>query len=171
LLTKAEIADRVYQLGMAIRDDCRHQQLTLVPVLTGAVIFLADLCRRLEDVNVQIEPVKAGSYTGTESGQLHLDLGLVDPAQIRGRHVLIVEDIVDTGQTMHSLHRELAMYEPLRLEAVSLLVKKGKQRPDCPVHLAHCGFEIEDSYVVGYGLDYEGAYRHLSYITILEEVS
>jgi hypoxanthine phosphoribosyltransferase len=166
LLTKDQVRERVYQLGQEIRP--RYPDgLTVVSILTGSFLFTADLIRRFEDVPVQVELVKALSYRGTTPGELRVDLSLLDPEQIAGRDVLVVDDIVDTGRTLQRVLGEISSLRPRTLAAAAFLRKRGRQQ--VPVPLDHAGFEIDDHFVVGYGLDYFGMYRHLSWVGVLEQ--
>jgi hypoxanthine phosphoribosyltransferase len=169
LLTNKDVRTRVSALGQQIRADYQGGELTVVSVLTGSFIFTADLIRELDGVTVQVELVKAHSYHGTASGPLELDLALVDYRQIAGCDVLLVDDVLDTGQTLHTLVRRLAKHRPRSLKTAAFLRKRGRQRPDFPVQLDYVGFDIDDHFVVGYGLDYYGLYRNLSWVGVLEE--
>src|SRR5262249_21904320 len=136
----------------------------IVGVLTGSLIFLADLVRRL-DLSLRIALIQASSYRGatTTPGQLHVQPELVP--DLRGRHVLLLDDILDTGQTLDYLVRHLAGLGLASLRTAVLLRKRARQKvalePD------YCGFDIPDVFVVGYGLDFNDEYRHLPYIGVL----
>jgi len=136
----------------------------MVGVLTGSLIFLADLIRHL-DLPLRIGLIQASSYRGTATtpGQLHIQPELAP--DVRGRHVLLLDDILDTGQTLGYLVDHLHSLEPLSLKVVVLLRKLGRQQvrvaPD------YCGFDIPDKFVVGYGLDFNDEFRHLPYVAVL----
>ncbi len=138
--------------------------MTIVGVLTGSLIFLADLVRRL-DLPLRIGLIQASSYRGdaTAPGELHVDPGLLP--DVRGRHVLLLDDILDTGQTLAHLVRHLEGLGVASLRVGVLLRKRERQR--VPLEPHYCGFDIPDAFVVGYGLDYNDAYRNLPYLAVL----
>ncbi|HLW68080.1 MAG TPA: hypoxanthine phosphoribosyltransferase [Gemmataceae bacterium] len=142
----------------------RQEPVTIVGVLTGSLIFLSDLIRRL-DLSLKITLIQASSYRGasTRPGKLHIEP--THPPDLKGRHVLLLDDILDTGQTVSKLVPYLQSFEPLSLRVAVLLRKLGRQ--EVPFEPDFCGFEIPDAFVVGYGLDYNDEYRHLPFIGIL----
>jgi hypoxanthine phosphoribosyltransferase len=164
LLPADEIRQRVADLAGQIARDYQGRHLTIVGVLTGCLMFLADLVRHL-DLALRIVLVQASSYRGatTTAGELHVQPELLP--DLRGRDVLLLDDILDTGQTLARLHRHLGTLGLASLRTAVLLRKLGRQQvtfePD------YCGFEIPDAFVVGYGLDYNDEYRHLPYIAVL----
>ena len=165
LLSEDEILRRVQELGQQISNDYRGEEITIVCVLKGAVVFLADLLRSL-DVPTDLDFARISSYgDGTES------TGVVEVLQrpttdIEGRHVLIVDDIVDSGLTLRHLKRSLLVEKPASLKLCVLLNKVGRRIED--VEMDYVGFEIPNEFVVGYGLDYAGRYRGLRYIATLK---
>lgn len=168
LLTADQIQTRVAELARDIAADYPDRPLTIVGVLTGCVMFLADLIRHL-DLRLRIGLIQASSYRGatTTAGPLHIDPALLP--DVRGRHVLLLDDILDTGNTLAKLVEHLKGLEVASIRTAVLLRKKGRQ----VVHLdpEYVGFEIPDAFVVGYGLDYNDEHRHLPYIGVLEEGS
>ena len=148
-----------------IRADAGNNDLHLICVLKGAVMFLADLVRRMNG-GVTIDFMALSSYSGgtTSSGEVRLvkdlDYGL------QGRHVVVVEDIVDTGLTLHYLQEILRARNPKSLRTACLLSKPSRRKIE--VKVDYIGFTIEDRFVVGYGLDYSEKYRNLPYIGILQ---
>jgi hypoxanthine phosphoribosyltransferase len=169
LLSQATIASRVAELGAAITaaypDVARGEaDLVVVGILKGAVVFLADLSRAI-DLPLQLEFMACSSYgDATESsGVVQLTLDLTKP--IEGKHVLIVEDIVDTGLTMKYLLANLQTRRPKSLKLAALLEKPTKNKAG--VKVDHLGFSIEDRFVVGYGLDAAGKYRNLPFVAVV----
>ena len=172
LISREQIAGRLPELAREIEADfaagpgdsaAPEGSLVVVGVLTGAVIFLADLVRELRRPT-ELAFVTASSYGGgTTAGNLSLDLRGLPP--IAGRDVLLVDDIFDTGQTLGRLIERLAEQSPARLLSTVLLRKAIADAPPCP---ARVGFEIPPEFVVGYGLDYGGLYRDLPDIAVLE---
>lgn len=142
----------------------RQEPVTIVGVLTGCLIFLSDLVRRL-DLPLKIELVRASSYRGTATNPGMLQLQSTGPLELRDCHVLLIDDILDTGQTISKVVEYLRKLEPRSLKTAVLLRKIGRQQ--VPFEPDFCGFEIPDEFVIGYGLDYNDQYRHLPYIGVL----
>lgn len=167
MLTDEQIANRIKELGAQISSQYEglKEPLILVGVLKGSVIFLADLCRAI-DIPLEIEFMGVSSYgDATESsGVVQITQDLTKP--VAGRHVLLVEDIVDSGLTAKYLFQNLNSRDPASLGLVSLLEKPGKSQGS--VEVKFCGFQIEDEFVVGYGLDLAGVYRNLPYVGVLK---
>src|SRR5262245_19499136 len=161
LIPAEQIQQRVAELAREIAPTYRDQPLTLVGVLTGSLIFLADLVRHLE-LPVRIGLVQASSYRGatTTAGQLHVSRELLP--DVRGRHVLLLDDILDTGQTLARMVECLRELDPLSVRTVVLLRKRGRQV--VPFEPDYTGFDIPDVFVVGYGLDYNDDYRPLRHL-------
>jgi len=150
------IAERVEQLGVDLNLDYENKNPVFIAVLNGAFIFTADLVRQFKG-NCELSFVKLASYAGTESsGDIATRIGL--ETEVRGRHVIITEDIVDTGNTMSHFLQELRELSPASIEIVSLLVKPDALQHD--LNIKYRGFEIPTDFVVGYGLDYDGLGRN-----------
>ncbi len=164
LLSAEQIRERVEVLARRIEEDYRGKQLTIVGVLTGCIMFLADLLRRL-DLPVRIAWIQASSYRGSETtpGQLHVQTELVP--DLNGRHVLLLDDILDTGQTLVHLVAHLRGLGLASLRTGVLLRKVGRQQ--MAIEPDYCGFDIPDVFVVGYGLDYNDEYRNLPHVAAL----
>lgn len=166
LISEEAIARRVAELAAQIsRDHAGVDELVLIGVLKGAFIFLADLSRRLT-IPRTVEFIALSSYGagGRASGEVRLIMDL--RSSIAGRHVLVVEDIVDTGRTLDYLMRLLAARGPASLQACALVRKPA--RLEAPVKLAYLGFDIPDRWVVGYGLDLAEQHRTLPYVGWVE---
>lgn len=165
LVSEDEIARRVEELAARISaDHAGADEVLLVGVLRGAFIFLADLVRRMT-VPVRIDFIALSSYEGTTSGEVRLVLDLRE--SIRGRHVVVVEDIVDTGNTLSYLLRTLAAREPASLRTC-VLTRKRDVAPPLDFEVDYLGFELPDAWVVGYGLDLADRHRALPYIGIVD---
>jgi hypoxanthine phosphoribosyltransferase len=164
LLPAERIQARVAELAQHIAADYRDRPVTIVGVLTGSLMFLADLVRHL-DLPLRIGLIQASSYRGaaTAPGELHVAPEL--QPDVRGRHVLLLDDILDTGQTLAYLVAHLKGLGAASLRTGVLLRKQGRQR--VAVEPDYCGFDIPDAFVVGYGLDYNDEYRNLPYIAVL----
>jgi hypoxanthine phosphoribosyltransferase len=160
-----ELRQRVAELGATITADYRDRPPLLVGVLKGACLFLSDLARAI-DLPVELDFMAVSSYGSATrtSGVVRIvkDLDL----DLTGRHVLIVEDIVDSGLTLSYLRRNLAARNPASLEVCALLIKEGLQSVD--LDLAYEGFRIPPEFVVGYGLDVAERYRNLPFICVYE---
>ena len=161
-LDREQILRRIDELGEQIRDDYRGEPLHLVCVLNGAFIFMADLVRAI-DLPLTVDFLSVSSYgSRTESsGEVRLvkDLDL----SLKGRHVLLVEDIIDTGLTMQYLRGYLNGRGPLSVKVATLLSKPSRRLVD--VEIDYLGFEIEDAFVYGYGLDVAHQYRNVPFVT------
>jgi hypoxanthine phosphoribosyltransferase len=164
LVPSDDIQEKVRELGERITQDYRGEKLLLVGILRGAVVFLSDLMRHLQ-LPCEIDFMDISSYgTGTQSSGVVRILKDLEE-DITGRHVLIVEDIVDTGLTLSYLRRTLLQRSPDSLEICALLTKPSRRQVDLSVK--YLGFEVPDEFVIGYGIDYAGAYRNLPDIRVL----
>ncbi|MBI4733944.1 MAG: hypoxanthine phosphoribosyltransferase [Rubrobacteridae bacterium] len=165
LFSKNMIDERVEQLGRKISDDYRDKGLLLVGILRGAFVFLADLIRYVDD-DIETDFIAISSYgsASTTSGVVRILKDLDD--DIEGRNVLIVEDILDTGLTLNYLLKNLQSRRPASLEVCSFIVKEGKQ--SVSIDVKYVGFNVPDTFVVGYGLDFAQKYRNLPYVGTLK---
>ena len=165
LIPSSDIQEKVRELGERITEDYRGEKPLLIGVLRGAVVVMGDLMRHI-DLQCEIDFMDISSYgTGTSSSGVVRILKDLEE-DITDRHVLIVEDIIDTGLTLSYLLRSLLARKPASLEICALLSKPSRRRVDLDVK--YLGFEVPDEFVVGYGLDYAGAYRNLPDICILK---
>jgi len=167
LLTPEQIAARVQELGAAISEDYAGKELMLICILKGANIFLADLVRQIT-VPVSYDFVAVSSYGADtkSSGVVRILKDLDESAE--SKHVLVVEDIVDTGLTLRLSYilENLRSRRAASVKVCTLLDKPSRRRVDVPVD--YYGFKVEDQFVVGYGMDYQGKYRNLPYIGVLK---
>jgi hypoxanthine phosphoribosyltransferase len=165
LLSAQQLAAGIERLASEVRRDATDTPLTVIGVLTGSIMVVADLIRRLEGP-VLLAMVRASSYRGTATSPGRLDLRLDLLPDLTGQDVLVVDDIFDSGRTMQALMGELKMRGAGRVRSLVLLRKKGRaqvvMQPD------FIGFDIPDAFVVGYGLDFDGLWRHLPSIAVLE---
>jgi len=165
LIDADELAARVAELGRQIGEDYAGREPVLVGILTGAVIFLADLMRAIPGP-VQCDFMAVSSYgaTSRSSGVVKITADL--SASVEGRDVVVVEDIIDTGRTIGYLRRNLETRHPRSVRVCALLDKI--ERREVPVELEYVGFTIPNEFVVGYGLDFAGLYRNLPYLAALD---
>ncbi len=155
-MSKKEIAARVKNLGKKISDDYRDKNPLLLCILNGAFVFAADLARAM-DINCEISFTKLSSYNGLKSsGEVTTILGIDIPVQ--GRHVIIVEDIVDTGITLNRFLRQLASQSPASIKIAACFIKTEAIIE--PVEIHYLGFKIPNKFIIGYGLDYNGLGRN-----------
>lgn len=164
IVSAKEIEDRITELARQIDQEYSGvEQLVLIGILRGAFVFMADLTRQLQTPHV-IDFMALTSYHKDVSGEVRI---LMDSREsIRGQHILIIEDIIDSGGTLNHLYHTIQEREPASLGACVLVRKKRQQHPlQIPVN--YIGFEIPDVWVVGYGLDYDNRYRTLPYIAEL----
>ena len=163
-ISKEQIANRVKEIGALISKDYAGKEVTVIPLLTGAFMFAADLLREIK-VPVDIQFMATSSYEGTQStGEVKINYDL--KRSVHGKHVLLVEDIVDTGTTLKTVMEIMKTRKPASIKLASLLYKPARNIH--PVDIDYLGFEIEDKFVIGYGLDYDGRYRELPYIGVYQ---
>lgn len=168
LISKEEIQARVKKIGEDITNKYRGKDLIVVGVLKGSFMFFADLIRAI-DTDLHCDFCGVSSYTDgmQSSGEVKLTLDL--SRSIRDRHVVLVEDIVDTGLTMNFLRKHLMNHKPKSLVTATLLMKPDALKEECPVD--YVGFKIPNDFVVGYGLDYQGYFRNLAYIAQVSNIN
>jgi hypoxanthine phosphoribosyltransferase len=165
LISAEEIAAKLADLGGRITADYRGKDLLMVGVLKGAFMVMADLARHI-DLPLEFDFMAVSSYgASTQTSGVVRILKDLDQ-EIADRHVLIVEDIIDSGLTLNYLMKSLSVRRPASIEVAALLVKKGIQRT--PLEIRYPGFEIGPEFVIGYGLDYAGRYRNLPYVGVIE---
>lgn len=164
LISEAEIATRIQEIAKVLDADYQGKEPILICILKGSVVFFTDLMRAMK-TPVTIEFMKVSSYGfGTvSSGKLSVSLDIL--SNIEGKDVLIVEDIIDSGNTMYALKRMLGTRNPASLRIITLLDKPSRRVAE--VSADYTCFEIEDEFVIGYGLDYAEKYRDLPYIGVL----
>jgi hypoxanthine phosphoribosyltransferase len=162
LLDEAQIQARIKELGREISRDYAGRKLTLVGILKGSVVFLADLMRAIE-LDCVVDFMCVSSYAGTGStGLVRVLLDLRESCE--GKDLLIVEDIIDTGLTLTALTENLRAHRPRSIEICALLDK-----PECrkvPIEAKYTGFKIKNEFVIGFGLDYNERYRNLPYVGV-----
>ncbi|HIS96385.1 MAG TPA: hypoxanthine phosphoribosyltransferase [Candidatus Scatomorpha pullistercoris] len=165
LLTEAELKERVAELGRQITEDYAGREPIFVGVLKGCFIFMADLLRSVE-LHCTMDFMAVSSYgdgtTTTGAVKINKDLS----RDIAGKDVIIVEDILDSGVTLSYLKNYLSVRQPASIKIITLLDKPSRRKAD--ITADYSGFEVEDAFVVGYGLDYAERYRNLPYIGILK---
>jgi len=166
LISEDEISSRVSELGRQISADYADRNLTILGVLTGSIVLLADLIRTI-DLPLRVGLIQASSYhgTATEAGTLSINASLVP--DLTDRDVLVIDDIFDTGNTMVGLFDTIRDFNPSSLKSAVLLWKT--ERTTVAMEPDYFGFKIPNEFVIGYGLDYNDEYRHLPYIGVLEE--
>lgn len=163
LITPSAIRSRVRALGRRITRDYKGRDLHIITILRGGLFFLTDLARNV-DLPLSLDCLGISSYSGDSKGTVRITKDLDD--SIRGREVLLVEDIIDTGLTLAYIRRNLLVREPASLKICTLLDRPYRRIVD--IDVSYVGFEIPDAYVVGYGLDWRGRYRNLPYIGTLK---
>jgi len=166
LIDAGAIAKRVAELGRAITQDFLGEELVVVPVLKGSYVFAADLLRHI-DLDVAIDFLGVRSYGSQQesSGVVQITTDLSH--SIEGKHVILVEDIVDTGLTVSYLYENLATRQPASVKIASLLHKPSRTR--VPVEIDYLGFTVDDVFIVGYGLDYAQKFRNLPYLAVVTD--
>ncbi len=166
VVSSEQIQAKIAELGEQITKDYADKELTLIGVLKGASLFLADLARRIQ-LPLRFDFMAVSSYgSATKTSGIVRILKDLDH-EIEGQHVIVVEDIIDSGLTLNYLLRYLRARGPASLEVCSLFSKEGRQRVHIPV--AYEGFQIGPEFVVGYGLDYQEWFRNLGFLAVLNE--
>jgi hypoxanthine phosphoribosyltransferase len=164
LISEDELRETVATLAAEIREDYRDKDPLVVGLLKGSFVFMADLIRRL-DIPMEVDFMAATSYVGREStGELVVLKGLNE--SVHNRHVLIVEDIIDTGLTLHQIYDRLSTEGPASIEICTLIDKPARRQVDVPVK--YVGREIPDLFIVGYGIDFDQKYRWLPYVGTID---
>ncbi len=166
LLTKEQIENRIHELGVQLSAEYADKDPIFVGVLKGVVVFYADMVRQIT-VPCQFDFMWISSYQGTNSTgtmQVKRDIS----ADIKGRHVVILEDIYDTGNSLDFTYRHLLSKEPASLKICTLLDKPERRKPGITLKPDYVGFQIPNEFVVGYGLDFNEHYRNLPYVGILK---
>ncbi len=166
LLTQEQIRHRIAQLGEVLSREYAGKNPVVVGVLKGVVVFYADMIRQIK-VPCQMDFMWISSYAGTGStGQMQVKRDV--SADIKGRHVLILEDIFDTGNSLLFTYQHLLSKEPASLKICTLLDKPSRRKPGITLQPDYVGFEVPNAFVVGYGLDYNERYRNLPYVGVLK---
>ncbi len=166
LVTEEELGRRVAELGAEVSRDYDGRDLVLIGVLKGAVPFLADLMREIT-IDCEVDFMAVSSYgSATDSSGVVRILKDLDAA-IEGRDVLLVEDIIDSGLTLHYLMKSLRARNPASLEVCALLTKPERRRVEMPIR--YVGFEIPNRFAIGYGLDHAQRYRNLRHVAVLDD--
>ena len=166
LIDESAIRDRLVAMGRQIEADYRDKPLTIVAVLTGSLIALADLVRQIR-IPLRIALVQASSYRGATTTATTLVINETFAPDVQGRDVLLLDDILDTGRTLSALVQHMQDRGAARVRTAVLLRKIGRQA--VPIEPDYCGFVIPDVFVVGYGLDFDDDYRHLPYVGVLQQ--
>jgi hypoxanthine phosphoribosyltransferase len=166
LFSEDQIQERVRQLGEILTADYADKNPIVIGILKGVVVFFGDMIKRI-DTPCQIDFMWLSSYAGSEStGNIEVRRDIA--TDIKGRHVLILEDILDTGNSLSFAVQHLLAKEPASLKICTLLDKPSRRKPGITLKADYVGFEIPNAFVVGYGLDYNEYYRNLPYIGILK---
>ncbi|GBF51627.1 hypoxanthine phosphoribosyltransferase [Leptospira ryugenii] len=165
LYSEQQIKSRVEEIGKEIARDFLGEQLLLLGVLNGGFIFTADLCRSIA-IPHEVDFIGVSSYGDGTSSSGNVQYTKTPKEKIRDQNIILVEDIVDTGNTIEFLWNALKQYNPKEIRIAALFWKKEKAKKTIPVH--YPGFVIQDEFVIGYGLDYAGKYRNLPYVGIYE---
>lgn len=168
LITEQAIAGRVAAMGRQISADFEGQEILCIGLLRGAFLFMADLVRHLS-LPVEVEFIRCSSYgkATKSSGEVEIEFAR-KPATIAGRHILLVDDILDAGHTLHAVKEQLLARGAASVRTAAFLDKPSRRQ--VPFQADYRGFEIEDRFVVGYGMDFEERFRNLPYVALLRGV-
>jgi hypoxanthine phosphoribosyltransferase len=166
MLSETDIKHRVKEIAAEIENDFVNEEIVLIAVLKGSFVFAADLIREMKgDIKVDFISVSSYSDQTETTGKVKLIKDL--DVNITNKNVVVVEDIIDSGLTLHFLRDHLMMHKPNQIKICTLLDKPERRRVDLPVD--YVGFVIPDEFIVGYGIDYAQKYRNLPYIATVEE--
>ncbi len=166
LITEQQIKQRIAELGKELMADYADKDPVFVGVLKGVVVFYADMIRAFE-APCQMDFMWISSYSGTEStGNMLVRQDVSE--DLKGRHVVILEDILDTGRSLNFVRQHLLHKQPASLKICTLLDKPSRRDPDYPMQADYIGFTVPNAFVVGFGLDYNEHYRNLPYIGVLK---
>ncbi len=166
LIGKEKIQEKVEELADQINSDYQDGNILLIGILKGSVIFMSDLSRKL-DVNAEFEFMDVSSYGNNTFSSGNIRINYDVKYDVGNKDILIVEDIIDTGNTLNKIIEVLQSKNPKSLKIVTLLDKPERREVD--IDISYKGFEIPNEFVVGYGLDFAGKYRNLPYIAVLKE--
>lgn len=163
LISELEVKNKVVELAQKIREDySQGDEIVFVALLRGSVIFLSDLARELQDYDIKLDFMTVSSYGKSMQSSRDVKIKKDLEDDIKDKHVIIVEDIIDTGFTLRKVYEMLGLREPKSLEICTLLDKP--ERREVEVAVKYIGFKIPDEFVVGYGIDYAEKHRNLKYI-------
>ena len=165
LLSEAQIQEKVLELAGKLSEEYADKNPVFVGVLKGVVMFFGDMIKRI-DIPCQIDFMWISSYSGTSSARMQVKRDI--SADIKGRHVVILEDIFDTGNSLDFTYQHLLSKEPASLKICTLLDKPERRNPSVTLKPDYVGFTIPNEFVVGYGLDFDEYYRNLPYIGVLK---
>ena len=166
LINEDTIQKRINELAFEISKDYKNEELVLICILKGATYFAIDLSKKIINNNVILDFMKVSSYGNNIESTGKINLYLENSINIENRNVIIIEDIIDTGLTLNYLYDFLKNQNPKTLKICVMLDKKERRQKN--IHIDYTGFQIENKFVVGYGLDYDQKYRNLPYIGVVE---
>ena len=167
LISETEIKNKVRALAQKLALDYKHNNLTIIGVLNGSLVFLSDLIRHIP-FPVKIDTIKANTYVGASTfPKAETEIIHNININVKDEHVLIVDDILDTGKTLYEIVRMITKQDPLSIKVCVLLNKTARREVEMVPD--YCCFEIEDEFVVGYGLDFDNRYRNLPYVAVLRD--
>lgn len=166
VINEAQIRNRLLELSKTLTHDYKGKEWTIIAILNGSLVFLADLIR-LIPFPIRLDTIDAATYGESTFPQDETRIMRKFKIDIEDKHVLVVDDIADTGSTLKRVLSDIGKYNPMTLKSCVLLNRVGRRRYD--VHPDYCGFDIGDDYVVGYGLDYNNKYRNLPFIAVLKD--
>ena len=166
LINKKQIKKRIKTIAKEIDKDFKDEQIIIICVLKGSFYFVNDIIRKLKNKNILIDFVKIKSYNNTSSTN-NIDFQLDTSFNLKNKNIIIIDDILDTGNTLYFLTNHIKKMGPKKIKTCVLLNKQARRKKE--INADYVGFEIDNNFVVGYGLDYEEKYRQLQYIAILKK--
>lgn len=166
LINEKRLQERITEIANEITNDYKNEEIVLICILKGAVYFAVDLSKRLTDNIVTLDFMKVSSYGNNFETSGKINFKLDTSVELENKNIIIVEDIIDSGITLNYLYDYLKIKNPKTLKICVLLDKKERRQKD--IHIDYVGFQIENKFVVGYGLDYEDKYRNLPYVGYID---
>lgn len=167
LYSEDEVERRIKEIGNEITNKYRDEDVVLICILKGAVVFFAELAKHINNKNLKFDFMKVGSYGSRTESTDEITFSLDISSDIKGKHVIIVEDIIDSGYSLDYVKKCLSLKEPDSIEICVLLDKESRRKVN--VQVDYTGFVIDDLFVIGYGMDYDEKYRNLPYIGYIEK--
>lgn len=167
LISKKEIDKRIIEIANMIDEDYNNDNLVIISILKGSICFTSDLIKNIKNPNISLDFIKISSYNDKTESQDKINFQLDISTNIENKNVIIIDDILDSGNTMNFLYHHLSKKNPKAIKSCVLLNKQDRRKNN--IKADYIGFEIDNKFVIGYGLDFDEKYRNLPYIGYIEK--
>ena len=167
LISKKQIDKRIIEIASMIDEDYSNENLVIISILKGSICFTSDLIKNIKNPNISLDFIKISSYNDKTESQGKIDFQLDISTNIENKNVIIIDDILDSGNTMNFLYHHLSRKKPKTIKSCVLLNKQERRKNN--IKADYVGFEIDNKFVIGYGLDFDEKYRNLPYIGYIEK--